>query len=107
MAFMGWELLLTSLVTILGSSGIWGYITVKHTKSRTSDKLLRGISQHLIIQEGRRLIEKGYVTTSEYTNMHRGLYKPYKRAGGNGLAEKIINEVDKLPIRDIEGYPND
>lgn len=107
MAYMGWELLATSLVTILGSSGIWGYITVKHTKARTSDRLLRGISQHLITQEGRRLIEKGYVTPSEYTNMHRGLYKPYKQAGGNGLAEKIINEVDKLPIRDVEGKPYD
>jgi|LSQX01.2.fsa_nt_gb hypothetical protein len=107
MGNMAWEMLVTSLVTILGSSGIWGYITVKHTKSKTSDKLLRGISQHLIIQEGRRLIEKGYVTTSEYTNMHRGLYRPYKRAGGNGLAEKIINEVEKLPIRDVEGNAND
>ena len=106
MVFMGWEMLMTSLVTILGSSGIWGYITVKHTKSKTSDRLLKGISQHLIIQEGRRLIEKGYVTTSEYNNMHRGLYKPYKRAGGNGLAEKIISEVEKLPIRDVEGYDN-
>lgn len=107
MEHTGWEILLTSLVTILGSSGIWGYVTVKYTKSRTSDKLLRGISQHLIIQEGRRLLEKGYVTTSEYTNLHRGLYRPYKRAGGNGLAEKIINEVEKLPIRDVERNPDD
>lgn len=107
MVFMGWELIITSLVTILGSSGIWGYITVKHTRTKTSDKLLKGISQHLIIQEGRRLIEKGYATPSEYTNMYRGLYKPYKLAGGNGIAEKIINEVDKLPIRDAEGKPYD
>lgn len=104
---MGWEILLTSLVTIIGSSGIWGYITVKYTKSRSSDKLLRGISQHLIIQEGRRLIGKGYVTTSEYTNMYRGLYRPYKNAGGNGLAEKVISEVEKLPIRDVERNPDD
>lgn len=107
MEHTGWEILLTSLVTIIGSSGIWGYITVKYTKARSSDKLLRGISQHLIIQEGRRLLEKGYVTTSEYTNLHRGLYRPYKRAGGNGLAEKIINEVEKLPIRDVERNPDD
>lgn len=105
MGNMGWELLVTSLVTILGSSGIWGYITVKHTKTKTSDRLLKGISQHLITQEGRRLIEKGYVTPSEYANMHRGLYKPYKQAGGNGLAERIINEVEKLPIRDVKGDP--
>ena len=27
------------------------------------------------------------------------LYKPYEQMGGNGSAKKVMDEVDKLPVR--------
>jgi hypothetical protein len=44
-------------------------------------------------------IEKGYITQDEYENLHDYLYKPYEQMGGNGAAKRIMNEVNKLPIR--------
>ena len=36
---------------------------------------------------------------SEYDNLYNYLYKPYKSLGGNGSAERIMEEVKKLPIK--------
>ena len=58
-----------------------------------------GVAQHLIIRESHRLIEQGYMSSDEYRNIHKGLYKPYKQLGGNGLAEKLMNDVVHLPIK--------
>ena len=38
----------------------------------------------------------------EYDNLKNYLYEPYKKLGGNGTAERVMDEVDKLPIK-----PND
>ena len=93
-----WELLVTIIVAIMGSSGIWGYISLRAKKKDGTANMLKGVAQHMIISEGKRLIDKGYVTMDEYRNLHKGLYKPYVDLGGNGFAEKIVKEVDKLPI---------
>ena len=38
----------------------------------------------------------------EYDNLKNYLYEPYKKLGGNGTAERVMDEIDKLPIT-----PND
>ena len=43
-------------------------------------------------------LDRGYITRDEYENLYQYLYKPYKKVGGNGSAEHIMNQVDKLPI---------
>lgn len=94
-----WELLVTILVAITGSSGVWGYITLKVKRNDSVTKMLIGMAQHQILAEGKRLLDQGYVTTDEYRNLDKGLYKPYVELGGNGLAEKIMKEIDKLPMK--------
>lgn len=39
------------------------------------------------------------MTADEYRNLRKGLYERYKQLGGNGLAEKMVNDVEKLPIK--------
>lgn len=36
-------------------------------------------------------------TQDEFENLYKYLYKPYKDCGGNGSAERIMEQVKKLP----------
>lgn len=47
---------------------------------------------------GMQYVDRGYVTQDEYENLRTYLYDPYKKLGGNGSAERVMKEVDKLPI---------
>lgn len=43
----------------------------------------------------------------DYENLHDYLYLPYKKLGGNGTAEKIMKEVERLPLKDREEEQNE
>lgn len=92
------EIWITLAAAVIGSSGVWGFITMRMNKRDDTSDMLKGIAHHLIVTEGARLLDQGHVSMDEYRNLHRGLFNPYKQLGGNGLAEKIVKEVDKLPI---------
>jgi len=44
-------------------------------------------------------LDRGYILKDEYDDLVKYLYKPYSAFGGNGLAEKVFEEVKELPIR--------
>ena len=44
-------------------------------------------------------IERGWITHDELENLYEYLYKPYENLGGNGSAQRVMREVEKLPIR--------
>ena len=48
---------------------------------------------------GMQYIERGWITKDEYDTL-QDLYKPYKKLGGNGSGTKIMNEVEKLPLKE-------
>lgn len=60
--------------------------------------MLIGLGHDRIIQLGNEYIQRGYITSEEYENLHDYLYAPYKKLGGNGSAEQIMDKVKKLPI---------
>lgn len=93
------QTLVTIVVALIGSSGVWGIFTMLIQKKNTSTMLLLRVTQHVLIMESHRLLEQGYMTSDEYRNITKGLYEPYKILGGNGLAEKMLNDIAKLPIR--------
>ena len=63
--------------------------------------MLIGLGHDRIIYLGLCYIERGWVTQDEYENLNDYLYDPYSQLGGNGSAKKIIEEVNKLPIRKV------
>lgn len=93
------QALVTIVVALIGSSGVWGIFTMLIQKRNTTTILLLRVAQHVLVTESHRLLEQGYMTSDEYKNITKGLYEPYKLLGGNGLAEKMINDIAKLPIR--------
>ena len=90
---------MTVLVSSLSSAGLWNYLTRKNEKHNASTQLLLGLAHDRIIYLGMNYIERGYITKDEYDDFLRYLYNPYSKFGGNGLAERVMESVSKLPIQ--------
>lgn len=61
--------------------------------------MLIGLGHDRIVYLGGIYIQRGHITKDEYENLNDYLYEPYKALGGNGTAKKVMDEVNKLPIR--------
>ena len=48
---------------------------------------------------GEKYIQQGWLTRDDYENIYEYLYLPYHDLGGNGSAERIMEEVKRLPLR--------
>ena len=72
--------------------------TGKH--SAESDMLL-GLGHDRIVWLGGLYIRRGYISRDEYENLHDYLYKPYLELGGNGTAQRVMEEVKKLPLKEV------
>lgn len=68
--------------------------------------MLLGLAHDRIMSLCMTYIERKYITSDEYENLYEYLYKPYEKLGGNGSAKRVMNEVNKLPIR-ASAYNND
>lgn len=104
------DLTLAVVFAILASSGFWAFITVivqKHlenkysvsSRERVEREMLIGLAHDRILSLGMKYIQRGYITRDEYENINQYLYEPYSKLGGNGSAKKIMEELNKLPIR--------
>lgn len=92
------QIVITIFSSVLASSGLWAYIMKKYESKDAKSQMLVGLGHDRILHLGNTYIEKGYITQSEYENLHDYLYMPYHALGGNGSAERTMKEVDKLPI---------
>lgn len=93
------EILLAIFVSVMASSGFWIFIQRICDKKDVRTKMLIGLGHDRILYLGMKYIERGWITKDEYENLRDCLYIPYEQAGGNGSARRIMQEVDKLPIR--------
>ncbi len=93
----------TIVTVVFASSGFWQYISLKwekkHSKRTNDQKLLMGIAYSKIVEMCHKHIEAGEIEADEYKELNQYLFEPYKAIGGNGTAARLINEVEKLPIK--------
>ena len=101
------QLVITIICSVIASSGFWAYITKRAEKKDIKTEMLIGLGHDRIIFLGMMYIERGYITSDEYENLYEYLYKPYKKMGGNGSAERIMNEVNRLEIRSSRYSPSE
>lgn len=87
------------LIAVLASSGFWTLITKLTDRKDVKNQMLVGLAHDRILYLGMSYIERGYITQDEYENLHDYLYVPYEKMGGNGSAKRVMNEVEKLPIK--------
>lgn len=96
------QMIATIVCSVLASSGLWTVISKKMERKDSRTELLVGIAHDRIVFLGMSYVNRGYITQDEYENLYTYLYGPYKKLGGNGSAERVMREVDKLPIRKAE-----
>ncbi len=89
---------LTILVTLLASSGFWAFVIAFIEKKSARNKMLLGLAHDRIIFLSMKFVEKGEISQGEYENLNKYLYEPYKKMGGNGTAERLMQEVNRLKI---------
>ena len=93
------QMIITITCSVIASSGFWAYLQKRLEKKDIKTEMLIGLGHDRIISLGLYYIERGWITQDEYENLNDYLYKPYTKMGGNGAAKRIMQEVDKLPIR--------
>ena len=93
------DVLVTVFVTVLASNGFWAILQKKFDRNSTEKKLLVGLAHDRIIYVGEEYIARGWITYDEYEDFMKYLYMPYTEYGGNGAAERISDEVKKLPLK--------
>lgn len=94
----------SSVVTVIASSGFWTYILARITKRGAKDRLLLGLAYDKIVQRGMDYIERGWISKDEYEDFCNYLYQPYIDHGGNGIATRIMDGIKALPIRSHSRY---
>lgn len=92
------RMMFTTLTAVIASSGFWAYLSKKDTSRKAETRMIRGIGHDIIITRGLDYIERGSISKDEYENLIDYLYNPYKEMNGNGSADRIISEVQKLPV---------
>ena len=84
---------------MLTSSGLWALVSKRADKNDAERKMLVGLAHDRITHLGMAYLTRGYITQDEYENLNDYLYQPYEKMGGNGSAQRVMEEVRKLPIK--------
>lgn len=93
------EMAVTVVCAVVASSGFWSYIQKKSRYLNSERRMLMGLGHIRIMDLGMKYINRGYITHEEYQDFRKYLYEPYRDMGGNGSAERVMRELDKLPIK--------
>lgn len=96
-----------AVTALLGSSGIWMWVKTKTDRNSSEDQLLLTVARSQLVDLGRKYLKRGYITMDEYEE-YEDQYKLYSDLGGNGLARRIFEQVDELPMMptNIDGRKN-
>ena len=92
------NVIIAVLCTLIASSGFWALIMKFLDKKSAKTKMLLGLGHDRIIFLCVKFIERGSIMQSEYENLNKYLFEPYKAMSGNGTAARLMEEVKKLPI---------
>jgi hypothetical protein len=95
---------LAMFCAVLASTGFWTFMSKRDARQDATTKLLMGLAHDTILQRGSLYLRRGYITNEEYNDLDMYLMKPYMNLGGNGMAERIMNEIKKLPVIEPENH---
>lgn len=98
------QTLVTIICSVFASSGLWALVQKRMDKNDARTRMIKGLGHSEIMRFGMKYITRGWITKDEYEDLCVYLYEPYKALGGNGSAERIMEEVKRLPIKDIRDF---
>jgi hypothetical protein len=94
----------TAVSSVIGSAGFLARAQRKDTTRAATTRVIMGLAYDKIMTLGVGYIDRGWITKDEFEELSNYLYDPYKLLGGNGVAERVMNEVSSLPIRSHNKY---
>lgn len=90
--------IIASITSMAASTGFWTWVMKRDSRQTATNKLLLGLAHDRIVFLSMSYISRGWITKDEYEDYFKYLYTPYSEFGGNGLAEKLMQDVTKLPM---------
>lgn len=97
------DIIITLLVAVFASTGFWSFLQAwinNRSKSKTSEqKLILGLAFIEIVKKCEAYIQRGWIDSEEYKELNHYLFEPYQQMGGDGTAQRLIKEVENLPIK--------
>lgn len=94
-----WDIVITIVCTLFASSGFWTFLMNRQTKDSAERRMILGLGYRSICELCEFYIKRGYISREEYEDLKKYLFSPYSELGGNGTCEKLMKEVDKLPLK--------
>lgn len=95
------QIFITAITAIAASSGFWAFINRKRNTGSLTRQLLIGLAHDRIVTISLEYIRRGWITQDEHENLCVFLHNPYNLMGGNGAVSRLMEEINKLPIRTI------
>ena len=99
-----WQVIGAVVIGAVSSSGFWAWFQHRDKTKNATTKLMMGLAYDKIVFLGLKYIERGWITTEELDDFRKYFYEPYRDLGGNGVAEKVMGEIDKLHLRSHTKY---
>ena len=103
---MDMKTILTFVAAIFGCTGFWTFvsslITSRREKKDAKTQMILGLGHEQLREKCEEHLTKGYISADDFEDLDKYLYQPYKKMGGNGTVEKLMNDVRKLPLRPPE-----
>lgn len=94
------EKVITIFIAVMASSGFWAFIQHKADQKDSRTKMILGLGHDRIVSLCNEYIERGWISSDEYENLYKYLYKPYEEMGGNGSAKRLMAIVNNLPVKE-------
>jgi len=92
------QVALVAAGSVMASSGFWAYVLRKTNHKDARTRLTMGLAYIELMTLGGNYIQRGFISRDEYEDLRKYFYDPYKELGGNGVAEKIMKQVEELPV---------
>lgn len=83
----------------MGSTGLWAWLRSRDSRRAATTRLMMGMAYETITSHGLAYIDRGWITKDEFEELRKYFFEPYIALGGNGTAQKIMEEVSRLPFR--------
>lgn len=94
------EIVITIICSVFASSGFWAYLMSRQNKDSAERRMILGIGYRSICELCTFYIKRGHISREEYADLKKYLFEPYRDMGGNGTCERLMQEVDRLPIKE-------
>lgn len=81
----------------------------KKTQQKLADQgeAIAGLEHDRIVHVGGKHIRDGWISLEEYDDIEKYLYEPYRKLGGNGTAESVMEKLRAMIAPSEKGENNE